>query len=600
MVNVTINGKAVSVPEGSTILEAARKAKIHIPHLCYLKDLNEIGACRLCSVEVQGEDKLVPACDNVVCEGMVITTNSPRVKTATKTNLELIMSQHDGNCTTCVRSGNCQLQSLANDYNLLGNTFDPQPLSAKRKEWDFHFPIIRDEGKCVKCMRCVQICDKVQDLHVWDLVRTGAHAHVDVSGNRKIADADCAQCGQCITHCPVGALSERDDTEKVMRALQNPDIVTVVQIAPAVRAGYAESLGLEPEIATVNRLAGALKLIGFDYVFDTSFTADLTIMEEGNEFIRRLKAGDLEKYPMFTSCCPGWVRFINSQYPHLVKQLSTAKSPQQMFGAVTKSYFAEKMGIDPYKIVCVSIMPCTAKKGEAELSSMYNKDRIRDVDIVLTTREIMRMFKAERIHLNDVKEVPFDNVLGDYTGAGVIFGTTGGVMEAALRSAHYFITGENPNADTFKEIRACSMNDKGVAASKVIAEKEAAKVTVNEEPQPCWREATYEVAGIPVRVAVTSGLGNTRKLITAIERGDVKYDFVEVMACPGGCAGGGGQPIHCDDLERSMERGEILRDIDTSSRIRFSHENKEVQALYKDWLEKPGSEIAEEYLHVEQ
>jgi len=599
MVNVTINNRAVSVPEGTTILEAARKAKIHIPHLCYLKDLNEIGACRLCSIEVEGEDKLIPACDNVVREGMVITTNSPRVKNATRTNLELILSQHDGNCTTCARSGNCQLQTLANDYNIIGNTFDSQPLSKKRKEWENDFPIIRDAGKCVKCMRCVQVCDKIQDLHVWDLVGTGAHAHVDVTENKKISEADCSQCGQCITHCPVGALSERDDTGKVMRALEDPDVITVVQIAPAVRTGYAESLGLDPEVATVNRLAGALKLLGFDYVFDTSFTADLTIMEEGNEFIRRLKAGEFEKYPMFTSCCPGWVRFINSQYPELVPFLSTAKSPQQMFGAVTKSYFADKKEIDPKKIVCVSIMPCTAKKGEAELPSMVNKDGIKDVDYVLTTREVMRMFKAERIHLNNVKEEPFDSILGDYTGAGVIFGTTGGVMEAALRSAYYFVTGKNPGADSFTEIRAFSMEDLGVSSAKVEASKNAGKVT-EKKKTVCWREATYDIAGIPVRVAVTSGLGNTRKLINAIKRGDVHYDFVEVMACPGGCSGGGGQPIHCDDVERSMVRGEILRDIDACSRVRFSHENKEVLDLYKNWLEEPGSELAEEYLHVEQ
>lgn len=590
MVNIVINGKNIEVPEGSTILEAARIAKIHIPHLCYLKDLNEIGACRLCCVEVEGEAKLIPACDNVVREGMVITTNSPRVKNATRMNLELIMSQHKGDCTSCVRGQNCQLQSLANDYNLIGNTYQPVTYGVKKKDWNSRFPIIRDEEKCIKCMRCIQVCDRVQDLHVWDLVGTGSRTRVGIAENLDIEKTSCSQCGQCITHCPVGALRERDDTEKVMYALENPDIVTVVQIAPAVRTGYAESMGLDPSEATVARLAGALKLIGFDYVFDTSFTADLTIMEEGSELIRRLQAGELKKYPMFTSCCPGWVRFIKSQYPELVPQLSSAKSPQQMFGALTKSYFAEKMGIDPAKIVCVSIMPCTAKKGEAELPEMKNRDGLPDVDIVLTTRELMRMFKAERIHLNNVAEIPFDSFLGDYTGAGVIFGTTGGVMEAALRSAHWLLTGKNPDPDAFSGVRACDFNDAGVSYGS--------RDTLDEKENICWREATYDLAGTPLRVAVTSGLGNTRKLISAILREEVSYDFVEIMACPGGCAGGGGQPIHCDDIERGMLRGEVLRKIDSAGKVRFSHENADVNRLYESWLGKPGSEKAEEYLHV--
>lgn len=593
MVSLTINGRSVSVKEGTTILEAARKAKIHIPHLCYLKDLNEIGACRLCSVEVEGEDKLIPACDNVVRDGMVVITNSPRVKNATRTNLELIMSQHDSNCTSCKRSGNCMLQTLANDYNLTGTTFKQQSLSKKRREWDQTFPIIRDAGKCIKCMRCVQVCDKIQNMGVWDLVGTGAHAHVDIAGKAGIRNSDCTQCGQCITHCPVGALTERDDTEKVMAALEDKDKVTVVQIAPAVRAGYAESLGLDPEVATVNRLAGALKLIGFDYVFDTSFAADLTIMEEGKEFVRRFTSGELNEVPMFTSCCPGWVNFVKSQYPEFLPKLSTAKSPQQMFGAVTKAFFGQKMGIDPEKIVCVSIMPCTAKKGESELESMQ-KDGIKDVDYVLTTREVMRMFKSERIHLNNVREVPFDSVLGEYTGAGVIFGTTGGVMEAALRSAYYFVTGKKPSADAFTEIRAFSMEDKGVSFEK----EDSGEKGVKSKKAVCWREATYDLEGTPVKVAVTSGLGNARKLLEAIKRKELNVNFVEIMACPGGCAGGGGQPIPGDDSERGMARGELLRDIDACSKVRFSHENKEVMKLYEEWLKEPGSEIAEEYLHT--
>lgn len=588
MVNIIINGKAAAVPEGSTILEAAAFAGISVPHLCYLKDLNEIGACRLCVVEVAGEEKLIPACENKVTEGMVITTNSPKVKCAVKTNLELLLSRHKTDCTSCVRSGNCRLQTLANDYNLIGNSYQPAPKKNVEKEWDSHFPIIRDADKCIQCMRCIQICDKVQELHVWDLLRTGSESSVGVTKNLSIAAANCSQCGQCITHCPVGALRERDDTQKVMTALADPEKITVVQIAPAIRTGYAELLGIGPEKATVARLTGALKGMGFDYVFDTSFTADLTIMEEGSELLRRLQTGDLKKYPMFTSCCPGWVRFIKSNYPELVPQLSTAKSPQQMFGALTKSYFAQKMNIDPAKIVCVSIMPCTAKKGEAELPEMVNKDGIPDVDIVLTTRELMRMFRSEGISLEDVAEMPCDSLLGDSTGAGVIFGTTGGVMEAALRSAYFLVTGNNPEADAFSAIRACDFRDAGVSYRS------------EENPdKACWREATYDLAGTPLRVAVTSGLGNTGKLLDAILSGAVSYDFVEIMACPGGCAGGGGQPISCDDTEKGMTRGEVLRKLDRESKVRFSHENTDVKKLYDEWLEKPGSEKAEEYLHVE-
>ncbi len=576
MVNLTINNCSVSVPEGSTILDAARAAGIHIPHLCYLKDLNEIGACRVCSVEVEGEDKLIPACDNVVREDMKIYTNSARVRAARRVNLELILSEHDCRCATCVRSGNCQLQKLANDFGILQNRYEEQLPTGKQTKWNQSFPLIRDAAKCIKCMRCIQICDKVQGLKVWDLEATGSRTHVNVSGNRHIEDADCSLCGQCITHCPVGALRERNDVDAVMKALEDPTVTTVVQIAPAVRTAFGEALGLMPEQATVNRLAGALRNIGFDYVFDTSYSADLTIMEEGSEFLERMKKGDLEKFPMFTSCCPGWVRFVKSQYPELVGQLSTSKSPQQMFGAVVKTYFAKKIGVAPENICSVSIMPCTAKKAESDLPTMRRENGIRDVDYVLTTREALRMLRAERISVHKVWETPFDRLMGNYTGAGVIFGATGGVMEAALRSAAYLATGKNPAPEAFRAVRG----------------------TLDNEGLP-WREAVFDLDGRQIRTAVASGLGNARKLCDAIVEGRVRYDFVEVMACPGGCAGGGGQPIHCDDKERAMERGQVLYGLDRAMPVRFSHENSDVQMLYEEELGKPLSDKAERLLHTD-
>ena len=568
MVNLTIDGRACSVPEGATILEAAASIGIRIPTLCYLKGINEISACRICLVEVEGFERLIPSCTEKAAEGMTVHTNSHRVRTARETNLKLILSQHDGDCTTCVRSKNCQLQDLASELNIIDN---PYPKDVKKNEWPENSYLIRKESKCIKCMRCIEVCDKIQTLKIWDVKGSGSRTTVGVRLNRVFTEADCALCGQCITHCPTGALSIRDDTAKVAAALDDPDITTVVQVAPAVRTAWAEHLGLTHEEATVGRMAAALRALGFDYVFDTNFTADLTIMEEGSEFIERFTHRDQYNWPMFTSCCPGWVRFVKSQFPEYTTNLSTAKSPQAMFGAVAKSYFAEKIGVDPHKMRVISVMPCTAKKSEADIPNLNDACGDQDVDVVITTRELGRLLKMYHVNVKDLPETPFDSPLGSGTGAAVIFGATGGVMDAALRSAYYLVTGTNPPADAFTAVRGI----KG------------------------WKEASFEVPGAgTVRVAVASGLGNTRALLEAVKKGEVEYDFVEIMACPGGCSGGGGQPIH-EGEELADTRGQVLWNLDKNSAIRYSHENPDVQALYKEYLEKPLGHKSHHLLHTD-
>ncbi len=567
MVTLTIDKKTVTVPEGSTILDAARQADIMIPTLCYLRDVNEVASCRICAVEVEGVDKLATACNTLAENGMVVHTNTQRVRVTRKTNVELILSQHVDHCVTCVRSGNCTLQTLSKDMNIQHVPFSQ---NAARRPWDPTLPILRDSTKCIKCLRCVSICDRVQSLNVWEVTGSGAHTTIRVRGGLRMDEVNCSLCGQCITHCPVGALRERDDTEKVFAALADPNKTVVFQVAPAVRAAWADSLGLPPELATEKRMVAAIRALGADYVFDTSFSADLTIMEESSEFIQRLTNPGQYPMPMFTSCCPGWVRFLKLEFPEMVPHLSTAKSPQQMFGAVTKSYFAEKIGVDPEDICCVSIMPCTAKKYESSVREV-NDAAFRDVDIVLTTRELVRMLRAFQVNVRALPEEDFDTTMGARTGAGLIFGAAGGVMEAALRTAHYFITGQNPDPDAFRDVRGSGG----------------------------WRDASFDIDGTTVRLAVISGLNNARELIHAIKSGRVQYDFVEVMSCPGGCAGGGGQPIR-DGQELAGERGAKLYDLDAANPLRFSHENPEIQKLYQEYLEKPLSPKAHHLLHSDK
>lgn len=572
MVNLTIDGKQISVKENTTIMEAADQNGITIPSLCYLKGINEIAACRVCVVELEGKERLITACNNVAEEGMVVYTNSPKVRNHRRNTVELILSQHDCLCVTCPRSGNCSLQKIANDLDILEIPFKRE---LEHQPWDKHFPLIRDSAKCIKCMRCIQVCDKVQGLNIWDLEGTGSRTTVNVAGHKTIEESDCSLCGQCITHCPVGALHERSDTGKVWKALADKDKIVVAQVAPAVRAAWGEQIGLAPEKATIGKIMDALKRMGVDYVFDTVFSADLTIMEEGHEFVSRFTDGELKDRPMFTSCCPGWIRFIKSQFPHLVKYLSTAKSPQQMFGAAMKTYFAQKLGVSPDKIFTISVMPCVAKKAEREMELFYEEYAGHDIDVVITTRELVKMIRSAHIRPETLEDIESDRPMHDGTGAGVIFGATGGVMEAALRSAYYIIKKENPPADAFKAVRSSGFNENNGV-----------------------QEAEFAIDDIKVRTAVVSGLGNTRALLNKIESGEVHYDFVEVMACPGGCVGGGGQPIH-DGEELAFERGKNLYELDENMELRFSHENPDILKMYEEFFEKPNSYKAHMLLHTE-
>lgn len=569
MVNIKINGMPLSVPSGITILEAARYAGIEIPTLCYLKKINQIGACRICMVEVKGARSLVASCVFPVNEGMEILTNSDRVRNSRRTTLELILSTHDRKCLSCVRSTNCELQKLCKEYGVENeNKFDGV---TPDYAYDDSMPhMIRDNSKCILCRRCVAACDE-QGISVIGANARGFDTCITSPFEREIKEFSCIACGQCIVNCPTGALREKDDTPKVLEAINDPDKYVVVQTAPAVRAALGEEFGLPIGTDVEGKMVAALRRLGFDKVFDTDFSADLTIMEESNELIERITNGGA--LPMITSCSPGWVKYCEHYYPDQLDHLSTCKSPQQMFGATLKTWYAQKMDIDPAKIVSVSVMPCTAKKFEVGRDDQ-SASGYADVDISITTRELARMIKSAGISFNALPDETYDSPLGEGSGAAVIFGATGGVMEAALRTAVEKITGQTLESVDFTEVR-------GMDSVK---------------------EATYTVGDLSVKVAVASGTKNAKTLMEQIKNGTSEYQFIEIMGCPGGCINGGGQPI-VSAAVRNFEdfrskRASVLYNIDKNNENRKSHENSAVKRVYDEFFGEPGSHKAHEVLHT--
>ncbi len=567
-VNLTIDGVKVCVPADYTVLEAAREANVNIPTLCYLKDVQQIGACRICLVEGGGRG-LQAACVLPVAEGMDIKTNTPKIRAARKINLELLLSNHNRECTSCIRNRNCELQQLCNEYGVDGYPFDSGKLPESNVD-DISPSIVRDNSKCILCRRCVAACNNVQQIGAIGVSKRGMKSVVGVVYGKSLADSPCVNCGQCIVACPTGALHEKDSTKEVWAALANPDLHVVVQPAPAVRAALGEEFGMPVGTSVTGKLAASLRRLGFDKVFDTDFAADVTIMEEGTEFIDRLTNNGV--LPLITSCSPGWIKYCETFYPEFLPNLSTCKSPHEMGGALIKSYYAEKNGIDPKKIFTVSVMPCTAKKFEAKREELSNNG-LQDVDAVITTRELARMIRTAGIDFNHLPDEDFDDLMGESTGAAVIFGATGGVMEAALRTVYEVVTGKELEKVDFKAVRGT----KGI------------------------KEATIDVGGKKIRVAVANGTGNASKLLEKVKAG-AKYDFIEVMGCPGGCVTGGGQPIiNSKDLcyiDPKKLRAKALYSEDQRKNLRKSHQNPELIKLYKDYLGKPNGHKAHELLHT--
>lgn len=570
MVNIKINGVPCSAPEGSTILEAARLAGIKIPTLCFLKDINEIGACRICVVEVKGARSLVAACVYPINEGMEVFTNTPKVIESRRTTLELILSNHKRECLSCVRSGSCELQELCNEYNVVEDYYEGENPAVEIDDSAAH--MTRDNSKCILCRRCVAACEKLQGIGVIGANERGFAVQIASPFDMSLAETACVSCGQCITACPTGALKEKDDTAKILEAIADPDKMVVVQAAPAVRASLGEAFGYPIGTNVEGKMIAAMRRLGFDKVFDTNFSADLTIMEESAEFIDRVQNNGV--LPMITSCSPGWIRYCENYFPEFIPNLSTCKSPQQMFGAVVKTYYAQKLGKKPEDIFSVSVMPCTAKKYEINRDDQ-SAAGVPDLDATITTRELARLIKQAGIMFNDLPDEVCDSPLGTGTGAAVIFGATGGVMEAALRTAVWKLTGKPDSTPIeFTDVR-------GVEGIK---------------------EATYTVAGMEVKVAVASGLANAKALLKKVKSGEANYHFIEIMACPGGCVNGGGQIIQPSSVRSftdiRAERAKVLYDIDSANAMRCSHENPDVKALYDEFLGETGSHKAHEVLHT--